>query len=123
MVSFSFSLLRKYLGIMLISSPGKIPSSQLLVTALYIQVSPCLNWVFLQVPSSQKKQLNQTMEFSWGLYCLAVLFFVVVCNLCLSTYRQNPSVLKQKLPYEDDFLLYHFHYFATYYNMFDKILK
>ena len=41
---------------MLISSPGEIPGSQLLVTALYIQVSPCLNWVFLQVPSSQKKQ-------------------------------------------------------------------
>ena len=52
-----------------------------------------------------------------------IVFFCVVCNLCLITFRRNPSVLKQKLPYEDDFLLYHFHYFATYYNMFDRILK
>ena len=69
---------------MLISSPGEIPSSQLLVTALYIQVSPCLNWVFFQVPLSQKKQLNQTMEISWGLYCLVVLFFFVLYVICAS---------------------------------------
>ena len=29
--------------------------------------------VFLQVLSSQKKQRDQTIEFSWGLYCLVVL--------------------------------------------------
>ena len=40
-----------------------------------------LLWVFLQVPSSQKKQRNQTIEFSWELYCLVVLFllFYVIC--------------------------------------------
>ena len=37
--------------------------------------------VFLQVPSSQKKRRNQTIEFSWELYCLVVLFllFYVIC--------------------------------------------
>ena len=40
-----------------------------------------LSWVFLQVPSSQKKQRNQTIEFAWELYCLVVLFllFYVIC--------------------------------------------
>ena len=45
------------------------------------------NWtmrfgVFLQVPSSQKKQKNQTIEFSWELYCLVALFllFYVICD-------------------------------------------
>ena len=39
------------------------------------------NRVFLQVPSSQKKRRNQTIEFSWGLYCLVVLFLLlyVIC--------------------------------------------
>ena len=46
--------------------------------------SPCSqvnNRVFLQVPSSQKTQRNQTIEPSWGLYCLAVLFLLlyVIC--------------------------------------------
>ena len=35
-------------------------------------------WVFLQVPSSQKKQRYQTIEFSWGLYCLVVLFLLLL---------------------------------------------
>ena len=38
--------------------------------------------VFQQVQSSQKKkQGNQTIEFSWGLYCLVVLFLLlyVIC--------------------------------------------
>ena len=39
-------------------------------------------------------------------------FVVVVCNLCLSNYRWNPSVLKQKLPYEDDFFTLSFSLFC-----------
>ena len=35
-------------------------------------------WVFLQVPSSQKKQRYQTIELSWGLYCLVVLFLLLL---------------------------------------------
>ena len=37
--------------------------------------------VFQQVWSTQKKQRNQTIEFSWGLYCLVVLFLLlyVIC--------------------------------------------
>ena len=41
--------------------------------------------VFLQVPSSQKRQSNQTIEFSWGLYCLVAFFSFVIRNLCLGT--------------------------------------
>ena len=37
-------------------------------------------WVFLQVPSSQKKQRNKTIEFSWGLYFLVVLFLLLYVN-------------------------------------------
>ena len=69
---------------MLISSPGEIPGARLLVTGLYIQVFPCVNWVFLQVPSSQKKKLNQMMEISWGVYCLVVLFFLLLYVICAS---------------------------------------
>ena len=38
--------------------------------------------VFQQVRSSQKKQRNQRVEFSWGLYCLVVLFLLlyVICS-------------------------------------------
>ena len=39
--------------------------------------------VFLQVPSSQKKQRNQTIELSWELYCLVVLF-LLFCVICAS---------------------------------------
>ena len=39
--------------------------------------------VFLQVPSSQKKQWEQTLGFSMGLYCF------VVPNLYHETYRRN----------------------------------
>ena len=37
--------------------------------------------VFLQVPSSQRKQSNQTIEFSWGFYFFVLLFllFYVIC--------------------------------------------
>ena len=47
---------------------------------LYVQTS--FLGVFLQVPSSQKKQRNQTIEFYWGLYCLVVLFLLlyVICG-------------------------------------------
>ena len=69
---------------MLISSPGEIPGARPLVTGLYIQVFPCVNWVFLQVPSSQKKKLNQMMEISWGVYCLVVLFFLLLYVICAS---------------------------------------
>ena len=39
--------------------------------------------LFLQVPSSQKNQRNQTIELSWGLYCLVVFFLLlyVICAL------------------------------------------
>ena len=30
----------------------------------------------LQVPSSQKKERNETIEFFWGLYCFVVLFLL-----------------------------------------------
>ena len=43
--------------------------------------------VFLQVPSSQKKQWDQTLGFSMGLYCF------VVPNLCHETYRRNHDML------------------------------
>ena len=44
--------------------------------------------VFLQVPSSQKKQWDQTLGFSMGLYCF------VVPNLCHETYRRNHDMLR-----------------------------
>ena len=43
--------------------------------------------VFLQVPSSQKKQWDQTLGFSMGLYCF------VVPNLCHETNRRNHDML------------------------------
>lgn len=43
--------------------------------------------VFLQVPSPQKKQWDQTLGFSMGLYCF------VVPNLCHETYRRNHDML------------------------------
>ena len=35
------------------------------------------NWLFVQVPSSQR---NQTIEFSWVLYCLVVFFLLLYIN-------------------------------------------
>ena len=45
--------------------------------ALKLYVQTGFLEVFLQVPSSQKKQRNQTIEFYWGLYCLVVLFLLL----------------------------------------------
>ena len=56
--------------------------------------------VFQQVQSSQKKkQRNQTIEFSWGLYCLVVLFLSVYV-ICASipteeTVKQGLTVLQK----------------------------
>ena len=44
--------------------------------------------VFLQVPSSQKKQRNQSTEFSWGLYCLIVLFLLLYV-ICASVPKED----------------------------------
>ena len=44
--------------------------------------------------------------------CIVFFVVVVVCNLCLSNYRWNPSDLKQKLPYEDDFFTLSFSLFC-----------
>ena len=47
-------------------------------------------WVFLQVPSSQKKQIRcQTIEFSWGLYCLVELFLLLLQSV--TCYLQKES--------------------------------
>lgn len=58
----------------------------LLMFFFYIFVKEQLG-VFLQVPSSQKKQWEQTLGFSMGLYCF------VVPNLCHETYRRNHDML------------------------------
>ena len=50
--------------------------------------------VLQQVQSSQKKQRNQTIEFSWGLYCLVVLFLLVYV-ICAS--RPTEGTVKQSL--------------------------
>ena len=56
--------------------------------------------VFQQVQSSQKKkQRNQTIEFSWGLYSLVVLFLLVYV-ICASiptegTGKQSMTVLQK----------------------------
>ena len=55
--------------------------------------------VFQQVQSSQKKKTKEWLEFSWGLYCLVVLFLVVYV-ICASiptegTVKQGLSVLQK----------------------------
>ena len=54
---------------------------------------------FLQVPSSQKHQRNQTTELSWGLNCLVVLFLLlyVICASCFGTHRRNPNLIPVSL--------------------------
>ena len=47
--------------------------------------------VFLQVPSSQKRQRNQTIEFSWGLYCLVALFLLLYV-ICASVPKADPDL-------------------------------
>ena len=55
--------------------------------------------VFQQVRSSQKKQRNQRIEFSWGLYCLVVLFLLlyVICASITTegTIKQGLIVLQK----------------------------
>ena len=51
--------------------------------------------VFLHVPSSPKKQKNQTIEFYWGLYCLVVLFHLLYV-ICASVPTEG---IKPKLKY------------------------
>ena len=50
--------------------------------------------VFQQVQSSQKKQRNQTIEFSWELYSLVVLFLLVYV-ICASI--PTEGTVKQSL--------------------------
>ena len=55
--------------------------------------------VFRQVQSSQKKKTKEWLEFSWGLYCLVVLFLVVYV-ICASiptegTVKQGLTVLQK----------------------------
>ena len=38
---------------------------------------------------TKKKQRNQTIEFSWGLYCFGCVVSFGACNLCLDTYKRN----------------------------------
>ena len=42
--------------------------------------SDSIDWVFLQVPSSQKKQRDQTIEFFWRLHCRLFLLLFVICR-------------------------------------------
>ena len=50
-------------------------------------------WVFLQVPSSQNKQRNQTIEFPWELYCLVVLFLLLYV-ICASVPTKGTRILR-----------------------------
>lgn len=43
--------------------------------------SDSIDWVFLQVPSSQKKQRDQTIEFFWRLHCLVDCFFCCLLSV------------------------------------------
>ena len=52
------------------------------------------NWLFVQVPSSQRNQRNQTIEFSWVALLFGSIFSFVVHNLCLDTYRRNLNGLQ-----------------------------
>ena len=76
----------------------KTPDKQLLQYETVCNNEVCVlsgcpySGVFQQVQPSQKKR-NQTIEFSWGLYCLVVLFLFGVCNLCLGTYRRNRKTM------------------------------
>ena len=64
----------------------------------------CVYWVGVRTAGSfitiitKKKQRNQTIEFSWGLYCLVVLFLLVYV-ICASiptkgTIKQGLTVLQ-----------------------------
>ena len=76
----------------------KTPDKQLLQYETVCNNEVCVlsgcpySGVFQQVQPSQKKR-NQTIEFSWGLYCLVVLFLFGVCNLCPGTYRRNRKTM------------------------------
>ena len=81
----------------------KTPDKQLLQYETVCNNEVCVlsgcpySGVFQQVQPSQKKR-NQTIEFSWGLYCLVVLFLLVYV-ICASiptegTVKQGLTVLK-----------------------------
>ena len=61
-------------------APGrKLPQCHV-NTPLHVFLMYC-NWLFLQVPSSQKKRKNQTVRVLLGAFCLVVLFLLwyIIC--------------------------------------------